>query len=86
MLDYLKPKKTGFEPNQYRNFGFEKSSGIPVLKALLSTEVYHIFKLNYKNTSKNLLHQKADCVDFFNHFSDLFFPKVTMVPCPTEIF
>jgi hypothetical protein len=32
--DYLKPKNTGFEPNQYRNFGFEKSSGIPVLKAL----------------------------------------------------
>jgi hypothetical protein len=29
MLDYLIPKKTGFEPNQYRNFGFEKSSGIP---------------------------------------------------------
>jgi hypothetical protein len=37
--DYIKPKKSGFEPNQYRNFGFEKSSGIPVfgipvLKAL----------------------------------------------------
>jgi hypothetical protein len=36
--DYLKPKKTGFEQNQYRNFGFEKSSGIPVLKALIFSQ------------------------------------------------
>jgi hypothetical protein len=28
--DCSKPKKTGFEPNQNLNFGFKKSSGIPV--------------------------------------------------------
>jgi hypothetical protein len=28
-------KKIGFEPNQYRNFGLEKTSGIPVLNALI---------------------------------------------------
>jgi hypothetical protein len=27
-------EKTSFEANQYQNFGFEKSSGIPVLNAL----------------------------------------------------
>jgi hypothetical protein len=48
MLDYLIPKKTGFEPNQYRNFGFEKSSGIPVfgipvLKALVSSNTKNFF-------------------------------------------
>jgi hypothetical protein len=32
----VKTEKYRFLPaNQYRNFGFEKSSGIPVLKALL---------------------------------------------------
>jgi hypothetical protein len=47
VYDYLKPKNTGFEPNQYRNFGFEKSPGIPVfgipvLKALIYSTIKEV--------------------------------------------
>jgi hypothetical protein len=40
------------------------------------TEVYHIFYLNYKNNSKNLLHPIATI--FFNHFSDFFLQKLPL--------
>jgi hypothetical protein len=57
VYDYLKPKNTGFEPNQYRNFGFEKSSGIfrdpgiPVLKALMKRENFKSIFLKFDKKS-----------------------------------
>jgi hypothetical protein len=42
-----KPKNTDFEPNKYRNFGFNpvRDPGIPVLNALVVEEP---FLLNFK--------------------------------------